>query len=564
MHKAYDFKSEKNLGLNLLPLGGMGKVTQNMFLYEIGDEILIVDMGIGFPDSYMPGVDVLIPDIRPLLNKLNQGKRIVGMILTHGHDDHVGALGYILPHLPQFPIYGSALTVGFAAEKLKEFKVKADLKVVEAKEKFKVGDSKYFWATGYHVTHSIPDTRHYFLETPAGNFYHGTDFKLDPTPVDLKPTDLTSLAQLKGKVDLMLMDCLGVEKDEPIPSESTVGPEIDRIMRQTSGKLVVTLMSSHIHRIQQVVDAAKRQGRKVAFVGKSVEKNVRVAQDLGELVIPKGMVVSKKKLDQYNDRELVVIIAGSQGQEGSSLMRAVFGEHHVVRLTPQDTVVFSASVIPGNEYNYYGAIDELSRNKVQVLYPAVNPKLHRSGHGSAPEQIKLLELVGPRFVMPIGGADRHREKFRELVALPLGYKDHQILLPAPGEELNYFNGKVKVVSAVTLKPQVVDGLGVGDVGPVVLSDRRSLSQAGIVVVVLPRKDGYILKDKIEVISRGFVFMKEADEVIDFIISEATQVLAENEGKKHDEIRRKIEKRLARKLYKVIRREPMIVVSLIDV
>jgi len=557
-------RQSQTKSLKLLPLGGMGKVTQNMFLYEIGDEILIIDMGIGFPDSYMPGVDVLIPDIRPLLDKLEAGKKIIGMILTHGHDDHVGALGYILPHLPKFPIYGSALTIGFAMEKLKEFKVQADFRLVNPREKFTLGESKHFQAEAYRVTHSIPDTMHYFLTTSAGNFYHGTDFKLDPTPVDLKPTDLEGIAKLQGKVDLMLMDCLGVERDEPIPSESTVGPEIDQIMRQTKGKLVVTLMSSHIHRIQQIVDSAHRQGRKVAFVGKSVEKNVRVASELDELIIPKGVMISKKKIDDYRDDQLVIIIAGSQGQEGSSLMRAVFGEHNVVHLGPRDTVVFSASVIPGNEYNYYGAIDELARNKIYVLYPAINPKLHRSGHGSKPEQIELLDLVKPKFVMPIGGADRHREKFAELVASPLGYKDEQILLPAPGEELSYRDNQVKVIGAYTLKPQVVDGLGIGDVGPAVLSDRRSLSQAGIVVVVLPRKDGRILKDKIEVISRGFVFMKEAGEVIDFIIAESVKVLAENEGKKHDEIRRRIEKRLARKLYKVIKREPMIVVSLIDV
>ena len=550
--------------LHLLPLGGMGKVTQNMFLYEIEDEILIIDMGIGFPDSYMPGVDVLIPDIKPLLEKLNSGKKIIGMILTHGHDDHVGALGFILPHLPAFPIYGSPLTVGFAQEKLKEFKITADFHVINEREKFQIGQSQHFQAQAYRVTHSIPDTMHYFLTTSAGSFYHGTDFKLDPSPVDLKPTDLKGIAELQGKIDLMLMDCLRVEKDEPIPSESTVGPEIAQIMSQTKGKLVVTLMSSHIHRIQQVVDSAHRQGRKVVFIGRSVEKNVRVAQELGELFIPKGMMVSKKKLDNYRESELVVIIAGSQGQEGSSLMRAVFGEHHTVRLGQQDTVVFSADVIPGNEYGYYGAIDELARNKIYVLYPAINHKLHQSGHASRPEQQQLLDLVKPKFVMPIGGADRHREKFAELVASPLGYRESQILLPGVGEELSYQANKVKVVSTVTLKPQVVDGLGIGDVGPAVLSDRRSLSQAGIVVVVLPRKDGYILKDKIEVISRGFVFMKEAGEVIDFIVAESTKVLAEYEGKKHDEIRRRIEKRLARKLYKIIKREPMIVVSLIDV
>ncbi len=556
-------KTEK-LALKLLPLGGMGKVTQNMFLYEIGNEILIIDMGIGFPDSYMPGVDVLIPDIKPLLDKLKAGKKIVAMILTHGHDDHIGALGYILPHLPSFPIYGSPLTIGFAAEKLREFKLKADFKVIHEREPFSLGQSHYFKAEAFRVTHSIPDTMHYLLTTPVGTFYHGTDFKLDPTPIDAKPTDLKGISQLEGKIDLMLMDCLRVEKAEPVPSESTVGPEIARIMSQTKGKLVVTLMSSHIHRIQQIVDAAERQRRKLVFIGRSVEKNVRVAQELGELILPKGIAVSKKKIDQYPDKQLVVIIAGSQGQEGSSLVRAVFGEHNVVRLNREDTVVFSADVIPGNEYTYYGAIDELARNKVYVLYPAIDAKLHRSGHASRVEQQQLLELVKPKYVMPIGGADRHREKFLELVAQPLGYSDKQVLLPAAGTELNFFAQKISVSAEHTLKPQIVDGLGVGDVGPAVLSDRRSLSQAGIVVVVLPRKNGQILRDKIEVISRGFVFMKEAGEVVDFIIQEAVKIVNENETKKHNEIRHLIEKKLARKLYRIIKREPMILVSLIDV
>lgn len=549
--------------LQLLPLGGMGTVTQNMFVYEYENEILLVDCGIGFPDIQMPGVDILIPDIAYILKQVETGKRIVGMILTHGHDDHIAALPYLLPHLPKFPIYGSPLTVGFARQRISEINIEPEFHVVAEREVFKLGG--HFSARGFRITHSVPDTRHYAIQTPVGTIYHGSDFKLDPNPVDGLTSDLEHIGQLKQEgVLMMMLDCLRVEYAQPVKSETTVGPVISRLMKATKGKFVVTLMSSHIHRIQQVIEAAAQEGRRIAFIGRSVEQNVRIAQELGQLHYDASMVIDKRDLDQVPDSRTCLIVAGSQGQEGSSLVRAIFGEHPVFQIKPTDTVVFSADAIPGNEVAYFAAIDQLASNGVHVLYPDVEEDLHESGHASRVEQKQMVELVRPDFVMPIGGADRHRFKFREFVAEPLGYDVQHTLLPVTGEILGISPTSIRVVDKITLKPPVVDGLGVGDVGPAVLSDRRNLSQAGMVVVVIPKIQGKLAVDKTEVISRGFVFMKEAEEVIEYIRQVVRETVGQNKKTNEGELKRAIEKRLARKLYKVIRREPLILPVILSI
>lgn len=548
--------------LKIIPLGGMGNVTQNMFLYEYEDEILIVDCGIGFPDIQMPGVDILIPDVTYLLKRLEEGAKIVGMILSHGHDDHIAATPYILPTLPEFPIFASPLTAGFAEQRMLDGKVTRVVTSVSNSEPFSIGT--HFSAYLIPVTHSVPDTRHIVIETPEGVVYHGSDYKLDQAPVDGIKTDMQAIEKLKDKpVLVMLLDCLRIEYNEWVESESKVGPAIAEIMEATEGKLVMTLMSSHIHRIQQTIDAAKKYGRKVVFIGRSVEQNVEVALRLKKLSIPDGMKVDKKHIDQVADSELCVIVAGSQGQEGSSLVRAIYGEHRILQIKPQDTVVFSADAIPGNEVTFYGAIDELCRNNVRVVYPSIMPNLHQSGHASWPEQKALVEAVRPKYLMPVGGADRHRVLFYHRVSEELGYDETNTLLPESGEVLGFSGGSWNVVDQLTIKPQIIDGLGVGDVGPTVLSDRRSLSQAGIVVIVVPRvHDEFDLKH-MQVISKGFVFMKDADEVIKFIETQTAQVISEGEYKNDEQLKRNIEKRLARKLFKIIRREPLIVPVVMD-
>jgi ribonuclease J len=373
--------------------------------------------------------------------------------------------------------------------------------------------------------------------------------------------DFDTISRLgKAGILCMLMDCLRVERPGWSKSESACYPAIENSMNDVEGKYIMTLMSSHLHRIQQTVNVAAKHNRKVVFIGRSVEQNVDVAMQLHKLQIPTGMLVDKREMQNYKDSELCIIIAGSQGQEGSSLVRAVYGEHPTLQIKQADRVVFSSDAIPGNEIPYYAAIDELARNGVSVLYPDIVPDLHQSGHGGAMEQKLLIALVKPKYLFPIGGQDRHREKFFELVASKMDYSPEQVLIPGMGDIVEFQNGAPMVTDHLELQPRLVDGLGVGDVGRAVLNDRQALGREGMIVLVLPKHDGKFDVKNINVISRGFVFMKEAQEVVDFIKQTAIEViqeLAENGNAKDEEVKRTIERRLGRKLYKIIRRAPMI-------
>lgn len=553
------------MALTVVPLGGMGTVTQNLFLYELGNEILMVDCGIGFPDHKMPGVDILIPDVSYLVQQLEDGKELVGIVFSHGHDDHIAALPYLTEFIPNVPIYGSPLTAAFATQRLRDGGSDRVVTPMPDKKRFRIGTE--FEVELIHVTHSVPDTKHVVIRTSEGILYHGSDFKFDPKPVDGRVSDLARMKEIGEEgVLCVLSDCLRVEQEDQIPSESLVGPVIQRLMSQTSGKCVVTLMSSHIHRIQQVVDASVHLGRKVTFVGRSVEQNVTEALSLGQLTVPEGVMLDKKNWDSVKESKLTMIIAGSQGQEGSSLTRAVYGEHREVQIKPQDTVIFSAGPIPGNELNFYGAIDELSRNNIQVYYPDIEPGLHQSGHASALEQRQLVQLLKPRMLWPIGGADRHRRLYQHMVATPEGYDPDRVIIPQNGDVVSFGNGRFSVPFRLTLRPQAVDGLGVGDVGPRVLGDRRQLSEAGMVVVIIPKdsrggKNEYDFR-RMQVISHGFVFMKEAGEVVDFIKGITRDIIMDSEKLKEQDLARTIERKLQRKLYKTIQREPLVTVVFI--
>ncbi|HCR81541.1 MAG: Beta-lactamase domain protein [Candidatus Pacebacteria bacterium GW2011_GWB1_47_8] len=552
--------------LKIVPIGGLGKVTQNMYLYEYADEMLMVDCGIGFPDEYMPGVDTLIPDTSYLHEQLKNGKELVGIALTHGHEDHMGALPYILPELKEMPpIWGSELTVAFAQKKLTDQKV--DVFINTFKDHQKVTFGQHFQVMSIAVTHSVPDTKHLVIDTPEGVVYHGSDFKLDDHPLDGVKTDLAAMKTLGNQGILVaLVDSLRSEQLEHSASETTVGPELEKLMRHTKGKFIVTLMSSHIHRIQQIVDSAVRLGRKVVFIGRSVEQNVEIASSLKKLHIPRGTMIDKRDVSKVKDKNLCVVIAGSQGQEGSSLIRAIYGEHRQIQVLPDDKVVFSANVIPGNEIPYYRAINQLAGNGVNVIYPDVNPLLHQSGHASAAEQREVVKLLNAKYVMPIGGEDRHRAKFREYVSQSLGYTKERTLTPKVGEILGFHEGTVKVVETIPIRPRTVDGLGIGDVGRVVLSDRLLMSQEGMIVLILPRIKGKFDFKKIQVVSKGFVFIEEAQEVVDFIKEQTAETVHHMGKHKRNDgaLRAELEKRLGKKLYKIIRREPMIIPVILDI
>jgi len=560
-HQSQPFQphSAPKASLRIIPLGGIGNVTKNMYVYEYGDEILIVDCGMGFPEDDMHGVDILLPDVSYIQKRIQQGAQIAGLVLTHAHDDHIAALPYILPMLTQdFPLYGSPLTAAFAVARMEDMKVHREVLTYPA-GRLQLGS---FSIETIPVTHSVPDARHLVIRTPAGIVYHGSDFKLDMHPIDGKRTDLQAIARV-GQEGILcaLLDCLRVERDNWSPSESSVRDNLVREFRDVQGKILVTLMSSNIHRIQQVIDTAVEFGRKVVFVGRSVENNVNVAGELGMLKIPKQTIINKKYINDTADEKLCVVIAGSQGQPGSSLVRAVSGEHPIISITPKkDRVVFASEPIPGNESNVYWAVDTLARNGVEVKYSDVDEGLHVSGHASKIEQQVMISLLGAKYLFPIGGTDRHRVLFGK-VAQSMGYAESNVLLPKSGQVMITDGARIIPGETLNLREIIVDGLGVGDVGNIVLAERKQMADEGMLVVVLPSLGAHFDASEIHLVSRGFVFMRESEELMDDLrLLIAETISNARKERKSDEIVRLIEKKVGEFCYKRLQRRPLVVVE----
>ena len=554
--------------IKIIPLGGMGNVTKNLFVYEYaaeGKEVvdrLIVDCGIGFPEGEMYGVDLLIPDISYLKGKENS---IRGIILTHAHDDHIGGLPYILPQLKaKIPIYASRLTAGFAEDTLQEFNIKDRITVIGDNQQLRLGA---FSIEAVSVTHSVPDTKHLIINTPDGVFYHATDFKFDWTPVDDKRPDLQKIATIgKQGVRCLLTDCLRVEKEGYSLSERSIAEGLERELRQAEGKLIMTTMSSNIHRIQQMIDLAVVYKRKVSFIGRSVEENVRTAERLGFIKIPANLIINKHKIRKLSDRQQCLIVGGCQGQTNSTLVRVSRNEHQLVNVKPGDRVVFAADPIPGNERAVYQTIDDLARLGANVSYTDINDDLHVSGHASAGELRLLLTLLQPRFIVPIGGTFRHMNHFAEL-AMGMNWSKKDIFLLNSGESLKFSSsGEAELGEKITLKTVIVDGSGIGDVGKAVLAERQQMAESGMVVVVIPvnSKSKSIL-GKPEIITRGFVFVRQSKE----LIKEASEVAAKiaREGSKVREwqgLKERLTSQLAQFFFDQIGRQPLILPVLMQV
>lgn len=549
--------------LKILPLGGIGNVTKNMYVYDLNGEILIVDCGIGFPDENMPGVDLLIPDITWLEGKQNQIKAI---LLTHGHDDHIAGLPYILPRLGEnIPIFASRLTAAFAQSRLKEFDINAKINLLPDNEPLSIGN---FQIHSIKIPHSVPDARHFVIQTPEGNIYHGSDFKFDLTPVDAVRPDFQKIAMLgRQGILLLLSDSLRSESPGISLSESSLADAFEREISGVSGRFIVTTMSSNVHRIQQAVFAAAGHNRKVAFIGRSVEQNIQDAAALGLLKLPKHTIVDKRRIASINRKNLCLVIAGSQGQPGSSLVRAAGKDHQYVVIEPGDKVVFSADPIPGNEQNVYATIDTLSRLGAEVSYTDLDDRLHVSGHASAWEIKLLISLTSPRYLAPIGGTFRHMIQYRKL-AQEMSYSKDQVLLLESGQSLQIQNQQVRLGETLGLKNIMVDGLGIGDVGPVVLRDRQTMAKEGMVIVILPlSRENFSLSGKIEVISRGFVYMKESQELIDKIAATAAEVVAKLTRQKQANwpvIKDAVANRLEDLLYRQTQRSPLVLPVIIEV
>ncbi|WP_017416977.1 ribonuclease J [Clostridium tunisiense] len=502
---------EENSSVKIIPLGGLGEIGKNITAFEYKDEIIVIDCGISFPEEEMYGVDLVIPDITYLLNNKDKVKAI---FITHGHEDHIGSLPYILKQL-NVPVYGTRLTLGIIENKLKEHNILQECKLngVEAGQIVKLQNLNVEFIRN---THSIADSCSIAIHTPVGIILHTGDFKIDYTPIDGKVMDLERISALGRKGVLLLMaDSTNVQRQGHTISERSIGETLNRVISGARGRVIVATFASNIHRMQQIINASMQYGRKVAFSGRSMENISQVAMELGYLHIPEGQVIKAEEIYDYPNEKVTIITTGSQGEPMAALARIAFSTHRKIKLEPNDLFIISASPIPGNEKLISRVINELFRKGADVIYEDLE-EVHVSGHAYQ-EELKLIHtLVHPKFFMPVHGEYRHLKHHTEL-AVKLGMNRENIFALETGDVLEVSENEAKVTGKVKTGSVFVDGIGVGDVGTVVLRDRKHLAQDGMVTVVATiEKESFSLIAGPDIITRGFVYAKESEELINEI------------------------------------------------
>ena len=496
--------------LKIIPLGGLSEIGKNLTVVEYENDIIVIDCGLAFPDDEMPGVDLVIPDISYL--EANADK-IRGIVLTHGHEDHIGAIPYVLRQINP-PIYGTKLTLGIIKNKLEEHILpnKPILNVVKAGSTVKLGA---FAVEFIHVNHSIADACCLSISTPLGVIVHSGDFKLDTTPIDGEMMNITRLGEIGRRGVLMLMcESTNAERAGHTPSEKKVGRSLETIFSANKDKrIIIATFSSNVHRVQQIIDVSARHKRKVAITGRSMLNIVGAAVELGYMNVPKGVLIDINEIKKYKPEQITLVTTGSQGEPMSALYRMAFSDHSQITLGPSDLVVLSSSPIPGNEKLVGRIINELTKNGVNVLHDAV-VEVHVSGH-ACQEELKLLQaLTKPKYFMPVHGEYRHLAANREL-ALDMGMTPDSIFISDIGKVLEIDEKGARFAGTVPAGKVLVDGYGVGDVGNIVLRDRRHLSQDGLIVVVasVDTNSGLLLSGP-DIVSRGFVYVRESEELLD--------------------------------------------------
>ncbi len=547
--------------VQIIPLGGLGEIGKNMTAFRYEDDIIVIDAGLMFPEDDMLGIDLVIPDFTYLLNNKDKVRAI---FLTHGHEDHIGALPYVLKEL-EVPVYGTALTLGILEGRLNENGVKSNnLWMIEPGEKVTCG---CFTMEFIRVNHSIPDAVAIAVHTPIGTIVHTGDFKIDQTPVDGQVTQFSKLAELGDKgVLCLLADSTNAERTGYTPSEKVVGQTFDDEFRYAKGRIIVATFSSNVHRIQQVLDAAAKYKRKVAVIGRSMVNVVGIAQELGYLKAPAGTLIDIDEANDYRPEQIVICTTGSQGEPMSALTRMAMSDHRKVDIGPGDTVIISATPIPGNEKLVSRTIDHLYQLGAEVIYEK-SDGIHVSGHGSQ-EEIKLMHnLVRPKFFMPVHGEYRHLVKHAKL-AKDLGLPAENIVIASNGAVVELTKDSIAVAGKVPSGKVLVDGLGVGDVGNIVLRDRKQLSQDGIMIVVitLDRQDCKVVSGP-DIVSRGFVYVREAEDLLEEAKEKVEEALDEcrSEGVSDwSAIKGVVRDSLGRFLYERTRRRPMILPIIMEV
>lgn len=552
---------KSNGKLKVIPIGGLGEVGKNLTVFEYNNEIIIVDCGLKFPDEELYGIDIVLPDFTYLIENASKVKALV---VTHGHEDHIGAITYLLDRI-NVPIFATKLTMGLIKKKLDEKRLTKSTKthIIKAGAFFKVGNFKIEFIP---VNHSIPDAVALFIQTPVANVIHTGDFKVDFQPIDGNIIDLQRLgsAGVQG-VDLLLSDSTNVEEKGFTPSESTVGNTFYNLFRGRKNRIIVTSFASNVHRIQQIIDAAVNYNRKVVITGRSMENMVDIAKDLGYLTLPKNVLVNIRDMKRYKDSELVIITTGSQGEPMAALGRMAYGDHKHLIVSKKDTIIISASPVPGNEKMVAEVINKLIELGAEVIYKKF-ADIHVSGHARQEELKLMLTLVKPKYFLPVHGEERmlvHHANLAESV----GMKKEDIFVVKNGAVLELDGKSCKVLKeAVPSQPVLVDGLGVGDIGNIVLNDRKRLSEDGLFIVVLGMRKGKCISGP-DVISRGFVYMKESEQLINEAKAEVKKALntcEKNRVYDWSSIRNEVRDSLSKFLFKKTRRRPMILPILTEI
>ncbi|MDO4581256.1 MAG: ribonuclease J [Bacillota bacterium] len=546
--------------LKIIPLGGLGEIGKNMTLIQYNDEIIVIDGGIAFPDDTMPGIDVVIPDYTYLLE--NQD-RVLAYFITHGHEDHIGAMPYLLKDVNK-PVYGSILSLGFLRGKLLDHKVEADLRQVAPREVISVGSFKVEF---FRLTHSIPDSMGLAIHTPVGTILFVSDFKMDMSPIDGQMMDFGRISALGEKGVLLLMaDSTNVEKEGFSSSERTVGANFEKIFAAAQGRIIITSFASHVHRVQQVINAAYQVGRRVSVVGRGMINMVAIAQELGYLKIPDKLLIDIERINDFPADKIVVITTGSQGEPLSGLTRMATGEHRQVQIIPGDLVVISATPIPGNERTVAKTVDNLFRLGASVVYER-NEGIHVSGHASREELKMLMNMVRPRFFMPVHGEYRMLYK-HALLAQQVGIAAEDTFVMENGQILELGRHHGRINGQVQAGRVLVDGLGVGDVGNAVLKERRQLSESGVIVLSMiytKKKTPRILTGP-EIYTRGFIFEKEYEHIIGEMKEKVVALCTEQnlaDGNLYD-LRNQIRTGISRFVMERTKRRPVVMAVIVEV
>ena len=545
----------------MIPLGGLGEIGKNMTVVKFDDEILVIDAGLMFPEEELLGIDVVIPDISYLL----ENRQLVrGIVLTHGHEDHIGALPYVLREL-NVPVYGTALTIGLLEAKLKEAGIKdAKLHVQKQGTQFRVGK---FRVELLRTCHSIPDACAIAIHTPYGVIFHTGDFKFDQTPVDGKLTDFQRIAELGYKgVLLMMSDSTNAERPGYSLSEKMVGKSFDDIFRGIEGRIIVATFASNVHRVQQVIDAAYNYKRKVAVAGRSLVNTVSVAQELGYLHVPKNLLIELEDINKYPANKVVIITTGSQGEPMSGLSRMAMSDHRKVQIIEGDTIILSANPIPGNEKLINRVSDLLFKQGADVIQGS-EAKVHVSGHAYREDLKLMLNLVQPKYFMPVHGEYSKLLK-HALLAEEVGMSPENVFVSENGNVLEVNEDKAAITGKVTSGRVLIDGLGVGDVGNIVLRDRKLLSESGLIVVVAAIEKGSgLLVSGPEIISRGFVYVRESEELITSareVVTEALESCQDRGLKEWSAMKNAVRDELRTFIYEQTKRSPIILPIFLEV